>query len=848
MSPSSSRSTWTKSRVFEYSGNKTVEFRIVEGSTSLKTATTSVNVQDSSASVTSFTSSPSSPKKGQSFVLTATTDVAVDSVKVKCGNATVNEWHNASSSNGNKTWRYTRSNGLSSSNTCYVDIDGDGQADANLSIVVATEDDGVFVDYLNQDTLIRKMNVSFDNSGELSRSDAIILVDKMRNLGKSSMANLDLDKYYNPFVDVAEDAEYLPSLMRMAYYRSNFGQTVILKDTLFKPMQKVSREEFIKIAMNAYDIPESSANNLGNFKDVDKIDTDFVKYFKTAVANGLLFGDENKNLKPKEYLLVKDALKILRRIKNEFSANYPCTSSRYETPESLELESLYSKSIGFEYTPEQYKPNANPIEISSVTKNFHGKKYVDLTVHTSVLDLENGAKPYYWWSTDKGYFKEISSTRDYKTVRFYPMHVEPNSAYNITVFGGDNLGYVDSYTFTISTSKFDYANDSVSGIDADIDGLDFGSSLAGNAIVSGKLVTLDLSNVSVKKSNIELGVDHVAITMVANGKKYQLYNDSVVDKKARFVMGDYPSLYGQPVDIEVELYSDKVKLANPKVYPVKYIPQFTVRGKVYNNKDGVQATAVVIGGETVSLNKDGEFFYILDRTAEIPELTVHVNHGSIENSFESTKVDLTYQSPSKYVVLVGQDKRPSLNLLVSPIHVPSNKSVTFTLTSSIKIPTDTTIKLEGSTCGAPSGLGTKEVSITCNTANTDKIMYSYMSVESDNIYAGITTGTIVVDKALNDADPIEMAKEALNLANSAVDDIFLAKTLYGVNITWSSSNTSIISTTGKVTRQSTDKTVTLTATLRKGDAIDTKTFTVTVPAKGTSAIDTDGDGIPDSRD
>ena len=699
------------------------------------------------------------------------------------------------------------------------------------------------------------MQLSNNLEEELSRSDAIILSDTMRNLGNSSMKSLDLDEYYNPFVDVADDAEYLPSLMRLSYYKSNFGQTVIEKDTLFKPMRKVSREEFIKITMNAFDIPIQSYD-LSVFDDYIDGKTNMSdwakKYLETAVANELLFGNENNELKPKEYLLVKDALKILRRIKDKFAPNYPCTTSRYETPESLDLDALFSKTIGFELTPATYNPNADPIEIGSVSTDYIGRKYVDLTVNTSTLDTANGAVAYYWWSTDKGYFKEVSSSSDYKTVHFYPMSVEPDSDYTITVFGGDNLGHVDSYTLTLDASSFDYdeIDDNVDSIDADIVGVDFTSgSLAGNAIVSGKLITLDLSDVSVKKSNIELGVDHVTITMVDNsGKRHQLFNNSVFDKQARFVMGDYPELYAEYVDIEVELYSHKVKLGSPKIFNVRYVPQFTLRGKVYNEEEGTQVTSIVIGSETVNLNDEGEFFYVLESTGATNTITVRTSQNSVKNSFEPVDVELTYQSPSKYVVLLGEDARPSLNLQVLPIHVPSNESVSFTLTSSIDIPSDTTIALEGSACNTPSGLGTKEVSITCTTVNTDTIVHSYMSVESDNIYAGVTSSTIVVDRNLNDTDPIESAKNALNFPNYTSEDIYLVQSLFEVDITWSSSDSSTISTTGKVTQQSTERTVILTATLRKGDAVDTRAFTVIVPAKSTTEVDTDGDGIPDSRD
>lgn len=91
-----------------------------------------------------------------------------------------------------------------------------------------------------------------------------------------------------------------------------------------------------------------------------------------------------------------------------------------------------------------------------------------------------------------------------------------------------------------------------------------------------------------------------------------------------------------------------------------------------------------------------------------------------------------------------------------------------------------------------------------------------------------------------DAKDVESAKSALVIEykttgdnkDSVTGDLGLPiEGDKGVSITWTSSHPTVVSTAGKVTRQSADTTVTLTATLEKGKADDNKIFTVKVMAQ-----------------
>ena len=524
--------------------------------------------------------------------------------------------------------------------------------ETTLTVSEDTTNFSEIINYLNRDKLIKQMRLSSNGDTlsrqHLSRSDAIILIDGMRNLGKSSI-NKKMDEYYNPFADVPQDAEYLPSLMRLAYYKSNFSTTTINKTTLFNPMRHTSREEFVKMVMNGFDIPNHSAS-LSSFSDRNSMSDWAKKYFETAVYNGIIVGNNGKLL-AYDKISIKEALIVLRRIKDKFASNYSFTSSRYESPESLDLSLLYHKTIGFEYEPRYYKPNATPIDInriniSSKKKEANGNEYYELSVYNNSLDTSNGASDYYWWSTDKGYFKEEPSSSNYKKVRFYPMSTQPRSSYHITVNGGDNLGYVDSATKEIGVSSFNYPESTKisSGISANLSSIRTNSQLVAN-----KLFTVDLTNTSVKKSNIELSIDQVTVSMIANSKRYELFHGTPNSKKARFIMGDYADLYGKDVKLSIEVYSQDKKYSTTKT--IAYKPQFTVRGKVYNAVGGTKVTKVIVGSKEIALDENGEFFYTLDTTSKQRGLQVKTRENSTQNHFDPISIDLTYESPSKYVVL-----------------------------------------------------------------------------------------------------------------------------------------------------------------------------------------------------
>ncbi|MFI3328974.1 MAG: immunoglobulin-like domain-containing protein [bacterium] len=83
----------------------------------------------------------------------------------------------------------------------------------------------------------------------------------------------------------------------------------------------------------------------------------------------------------------------------------------------------------------------------------------------------------------------------------------------------------------------------------------------------------------------------------------------------------------------------------------------------------------------------------------------------------------------------------------------------------------------------------------------------------------------------NDSVLVDSAYNQLTLETTYTEDIYLIDEIDDVTITWSSSNTSVVSNNGLVTRPSVDTNVLLTATLTYNEVVKTKEFTVTIKAE-----------------
>lgn len=122
--------------------------------------------------------------------------------------------------------------------------------------------------------------------------------------------------------------------------------------------------------------------------------------------------------------------------------------------------------------------------------------------------------------------------------------------------------------------------------------------------------------------------------------------------------------------------------------------------------------------------------------------------------------------------------------------------------------------------------------VNCQKADATVTLTGHFSVQERREFAADVTFTITVLGDPDDASAVAVAAQALTLGDlSGVKrDLTLpAKGKRGATVTWASSNQSVVSADGKVyPAPNQDQSATLTATIQRGEATQTKDFAVTV--------------------
>lgn len=119
-------------------------------------------------------------------------------------------------------------------------------------------------------------------------------------------------------------------------------------------------------------------------------------------------------------------------------------------------------------------------------------------------------------------------------------------------------------------------------------------------------------------------------------------------------------------------------------------------------------------------------------------------------------------------------------------------------------------------------------------ADVEVTLIATLSLRGRSVQKEFTV-TVAEASAQRDA---ELAAERFDLGITHVHaDITLATSFAGTTVGWASSAPSIVSTAGKVTRQSAEAQVTLTATFTKDQASATRSFPITVLARDTASVE-----------
>ena len=521
-------------------------------------------------------------------------------------------------------------------------------------------------EFINYDPSIATILNSANMDAPVSRAEAVIMMEKFLSNKSTVFKNYDMSDYYLAFADADVYADYHSSLLKLSYYEGdNDNITPISKEnSLFRPLDKVSRQEFIAIVVQGLDLNildnRDFLNDFQDSTDLANVARWAWKYFNTAVEMGLMNGNRsdinNPLLEPTANLSVFEAMVILKNANNILAGNFLHTEAKFQSPDSLDISKLLFNQIGYEYMPRYYENSANPINITSIIEStasaeFCGKDNSIVLTVTATTDKVHDSKisEYYWWNTNAGYFREYTGRTNFKTVCFYPATVEPVDGYKIVVNGGDNIGYVDSFTYTGLNTAVIHANDSDNNKVSTVNNISFTneSYMKANSAYS---VTV---NGSFSKAGIEVGLENITISLVDGVNKSILFKGQAINSKATFIVPDISTLYGEDITLEVTVNTQNAKVTQT-LFNIRYLPVFSIKGKVYNTSETDKATYVMVDSTKIYLDENSEFYHVLDLNNEASSLSVAVE-SSAKNSFETLDVDLTYENSQRFLVFVGKN-------------------------------------------------------------------------------------------------------------------------------------------------------------------------------------------------
>jgi hypothetical protein len=501
---------------------------------------------------------------------------------------------------------------------------------------------------------------------QISRAEAVILLEKFLSHNGSNFANYDMSEYYQPFADV-RTGDFVPSLLKLAYYKGdNDSLTVITKENeLFRPFDKVSRQEAIATIVQGLDLEIiDNRDYLSDFTDsVDKSKVaDWAwKYFNTAVKNKLMNGNRSGSvplLEADKNLTVFEAMVILKNAKKYFDSKYQHNDTQFEASDSLDIDKLLHQQIGIEYEPRYYESTAKGIDITGVAVRYDTSNNlcgvdnaVVLTAETANNDTQFSSKisHYFWWYTNHGYFKKATGYDDFKKVCFYPATTKPNENYKIVVQGGDNIGFVDELWIDDAFTSLTYDNNQVEKNNTTNNVSVYGS----KEMVAGSAYSVNVSS-GFSKNDTQIGIENITIKLKYGNSEKLVFKGQSINDKVVFIAPDISDYYGK--DVSLEIFAHTQDINNTKtISGIKYLPKFSISGKVYNT-NGSKIDYVVIGNKKAYLDENNEFYLQLNSSREINNLDIFVDNNTISNSFDQVSIDLSFENPSRFVVLVGQDK------------------------------------------------------------------------------------------------------------------------------------------------------------------------------------------------
>jgi len=518
-------------------------------------------------------------------------------------------------------------------------LDSDNNVLAQKSLTVKayknqSDDLSKIINFLDKSSVLRELNLGDKNKKyhHLSRAEAAVILYEFLKL-KSSNFKLpyDMELYYNPFSDIDKNTNYYKAVITLANYNGSDDISVLTKNYgVFNPLENVTRFQFVKMIIEGLNIPKTNDfSYIQNYDDFSKLGADAKIYYATAVKEGIIKGDNNKLL-PYDKLTIFQALTILNRV---LDRNINVNNNQFEIP-LLDNEKI-GNPLGVFPDVQDYDPVVNSIKIDDIEEVQKEGNCTRLTV-ISILDDKAEEKDYYVWSANFGYFKKVSSNN--KTVIFCPSTKEPTANFVIKVIGTDGYMNFDETTKILDKNEFEYVKNIG---DEYPNELNFNIDLF---LDKGILKENELFNINMKgslyKDGLKIGLEKVAVELMANDKVYYINNVKWDNNSIYFIVPSIKELYGKNIKMRV-IYGTNYK-SNFKDFDVNYKPLYIISGQVSPDENGNYPKEVKINNNIINID-NGKFTYIAPNKGEY---TISIN-----KNYQDLILDLTDQNPTANIFL-----------------------------------------------------------------------------------------------------------------------------------------------------------------------------------------------------
>lgn len=148
---------------------------------------------------------------------------------------------------------------------------------------------------------------AFRGDANTTRQEMAVVASRLLGINTTAFADVKL-----PFADAAKIDDWALGNVKVAYHFGIMKGSADAAGLNFRPASNISREEVIAIFVRLYNLNDSS--DLTVFKDYASVSSWAVEYVEAAVASGLIEGDDNGKLNPKNPITRAELAAMISRV------------------------------------------------------------------------------------------------------------------------------------------------------------------------------------------------------------------------------------------------------------------------------------------------------------------------------------------------------------------------------------------------------------------------------------------------------------------------------------------------------------------------------------------------------